>query len=357
MAQNDTTLHIDVPLTDIATAYRPDEDGLIYSKMAPVRPVTNISNYIRSVDRAALMTIPEAVYSGQGRVGEVRFKMGASQLYRCVDYALEGISDRRERANADSIIQYDQELIYTVMVKMGLKLEKVYMDVARSTGNYESDQTLTLAAADQWDNDASPDSEPLVDIINAVTKVKLETGGSKRGSIRIAMHMYTWQAIQRHRRSLQRAAVHVAGNPSGIFTEEMFKKIVFGEQGVQGELIVYSARYNYGTEASEDMRSFIGPDVLIQYVEEAGPRAMGYMQSFAFSGTGEGVDFMKKELGGSQPLVVVYSYPDPARGLLGSDVHRAVGSVDFKVLYKRGGYLLKSVVDNTRTEYGTELQG
>jgi len=362
MAQNDNSLHVNVPLTDTAIAYRPDEDGYLWSELSPVKAVSNISNYIRTVDRANLMTIPEMRVGAQGTggnggIGEVTFKMGGNALYRCIDYAINCISDARERANADSIVQYDQELIYTGMVKANLMFEKVAVkETLRDSTNYAADQLLDLTAqaADQWDNDGSPNSDPIADILTAVMKVKIETGGSKRGKYQLVMHEYVWNQIRLHRRSLARSPVHVVGSPAAIFTKEMFEKIVFGDTGVSGELIITSSRYNTALEgATEDFRSFIGPDVLLLYSEPASTRSMGFMNTFMFAGAAEGINFFDRS--GSNPLLV-YTYPDPARGVLGSDVHRIVGSVDFKVLYQRAGYLLKGVVDKTNTAlYQNEL--
>lgn len=349
MAFNDSQLHLNVPLTDLAVAFRPDEDGLLWNKLLPPKVVPNTSNIIRQIDRANLMSIQEMKSGAQGWAGEVQFKIGADQTYSCIDYACEVVKDRRERANADAILEYDAEQLYTGMIKINNLLEYVAVKgTMRVSANYDSNQVVTLAAADRWDNYQSPQSDPISDILAGVNQVRIQTGGAKRGKIQVVMHSLVWTfGIQLNPNLLARSPVHPTGG--GIMTLPMFEEIIFGKPGspghVNGEILITDSFYNTAADPqTADMRSFIGPDVLIIYSEPANVRNFGFGQSFMFAGVDTGIEFMKQS--GGIPLVV-YSYPDPKRGIYGSDVDRIVGSVDFKILNNLGGYLLKDVVDKS----------
>jgi len=350
MAFNDSQLHLNVPLTDLAVAFRPDEDGLLWNKLLPPKVVPNTSNIIRQIDRANLMSIQEMKSGANGWAGEVQFKVGADQTYACIDYACEVVKDRRERANADAILEYDAEQLYTGMIKVNNLLEYVGIKgTLRVSTNYDSSQVVTLTTPDQWDNYNSPQNDPVSDIKTGVLQVRIQTGGARRGKIIVVMHDLVWNAIQLNPNLLARSPVHPSGG--GIMTLPMFQEIIFGKPGdpnyVQGEIITTSAFYNTAADPqTADMRSFVGPDVMIIYSELANVRNFGFGQSFMFAGVDTGIEFMKQS--GGIPLVV-YSYPDPKRGIYGSDVDRIVGSVDFKVLNPLGGYLIKECVDKTNT--------
>lgn len=357
MAQNDSQLHVNIPLTDYAIGFRPDESGFLWRSLLPEKVVPNTSNIIRQIDRANLMQVPDIRNGAQGYMSEVQFKMGASQTYACVDYAVEVVKDRRERSNADPILQYDQEMLFTGMNKVNLNLEKVNVrDTLRDTANYDSAHVVTLTSGSRWDDHNSPTSKPIEDIKTGVLRVKVQCGGAKRGTIFVVFHDYVWNKIQLHPGLLARAPVHPQG--AGILTISAFEEILFGKPDdpnrVNGKVLTTSQFYNTALDPqAEDMRSFIGDDCLIIYAEPASQRAFGFGTSFMFSGITEGVEFMSQS--GGIPIVV-YSYPDPKRGVYGSDVDRIVGSVDFKILNPKGGYILKEVVDATNTaEYQSML--
>lgn len=356
MAQNDSVLHLNVPLTDLAVAFRADHKKFLWQKLMPPKVVPNTSNIIRQIDRANLMSLPDIRAGANGFMSEVQFKMGADINYRCIDYSVEVVKDRRERANADSILQYDEEMLYTGLTKVHGVLERVVFTTMRDTTNYDANHTVTLAGGDRWDQLNSPNSDPIADLKNAILQVQVQTGGASSGKIYVILHGMVWNQIQLHPNILARAPVHPSGG--GIMTVPIFEEILFGKKGdpnsVDGEVIVTMNFYNAGNEgATEDMRAFVGPDVVVTYAEPPSPRNFGYGCAFMFSGVDEGIDFLTKSGG---PPLVVYSYPDPKRGTYGSDVDRIVGSVDFKVLNNKAGYLIKSVVDGTNTTaYGSFL--
>ena len=350
MAFLDTQLHLNVPLTDLAISFRPDEKGWLWNRLLPPKPVTHISNYIRQIDRAALMSIPDMRSGAQGFLSEVQFKIGQTLSYTCVDYGIEVVRDRRERGNADAILKYDQRQLYTGMTKINNMLEKVAIkDTLRVAANYDANQVATLTAPDQWDNVGSPASDPIADIKAAVLAVQIQTGGARNGKIQVIMHAYTWNAIQLHPNEVARGPVHPSG--AGILTIQAFEEIIFGKPGdpnrLNGEIIVSSSFYNVAPEGQPaDMRSFIGPDCLVIYSEEASEENFGFGQAFMFANIEEGIDFYDKS--GGIPIVVC-GVPDPKRGMLCSDIDRILVSVDFKGLNPLGGYLLKNVIDGTNT--------
>ncbi len=345
MAFLDSQLHINVPLTDYAVAYRPEEDGYLWNTLLPRKYVKHRSDIIREIDKGNLLRRYDLRVGKGGQVSEVQFKVGANKTYNAVDYAVKALLRETERANSDDILMYDQEMMYHAIIAMHTNLEvltikETLRDPAILTNN------VTLAAADRWDNYTSPNSDPLADLTTGVMFIRNRTG---RYPNHIVMHENTWRKFQMHPRVLARGPVHPAGG--GIVTIEMVEKIL----GVSpGTIKITAQNYNVALEdQTPDFRSMIGPDCIIAYTEDPNVRTYGLGASFMFQGDGgEGMQAIP-ELG--TPFVV-YQYPAYEKDPRGAQGLNLVGAIDQKVLVPDAGYLIQNCVDKTNTaEYGNFL--
>lgn len=347
MAYLNSQLHINQALTDYAIAFRPEMEDYLWSTALPKKVVRHKSDYIRSIDKGQLLRLWDLRASHQMRPAqEVQFKIGANYLYTCVDYAARAILDPVERANADSVLQYDEEQMFMALMAMQTNFEKICIkDTLRNPAVLTNNTAIT--PANRWDNYASPTSDPVGDIVAAVELIRARTGGKAPNFI--AMHRLVWNQIQKHPSVLARGAVNPGG--LGIVTQSQFEQIL---DLAPGSLHLTSAQYNTAVEGTpDDFRSFIGPDVIIGYVDaNPGVRSYGLGQSFMFMPTEIDAAGVKIKSGSTDPLMVL-EYPGYDIGPMGvSTVARVYGSVDFKVLVPDAGALLSGVVNPTNPLYG-----
>lgn len=345
MAFLDSNLHVNQALTDFAVGFRQDAEGYLWHKLLPPKIVKHRSDYIRQIDKGQLLRKYDLKVGIGGRITDIQFKVGQNLTYNAVDYAVEAIMRATEAANADEVLQYEQELIYHALIAQNTNLEVVTIkDTLRNTAimtNY-TDLSAT-GGADQWDQFNSVSSDPVEDIKRRVLRVKSRTGHAPNICL---MHDMVWDVVQRHPSVLARGAVHPAGN--AIVSKEQFEKIC---DLPPGSLITTSLTYNLALEdQTADFRSFIGPDCLIAYVEAGGLRNYGLGQTFMWPG--ETMGDLTERAGIEAPFVVL-QFPDNNRDPRGANVLRVVGGIDQRVLVTDAEELLTNCVDKTNYDaYG-----
>jgi len=347
MAFNASTLHVNVPLTDLANRFTPEMEGYLWSRLLPPKVVTKRSDLIRQIDKGNLLRLYDLRAGDASRIQEVQFKVNSNLSFNAIDYGVQTILRNTERMEADEILQYDQEQMFTALVSMHTNLEYVTItQTLRDTSLLTNNVTLT--AAEYWDNRTSMDSDPILDLTAACMSVFTKT--TKMPNV-IVMHAYVWRAIQQHPKVLARGPVHPTG--SGIVTIPMFEEIL----GVQsGTIHVTAQQYNRGNQGGSDLfTSMIGPDTIVAYVGPPSQRAYSLGYSFMFQdGSAGGDPQVIKEI---EAPFVVYEFPD--NGLFdvrGATVHRLVGALDQKVLVSDAGYLIKNCVDYSNAAlYGQML--
>jgi hypothetical protein len=346
----DSGLHLNEAQTDFAIGFRQEEEGYLWSKLLPPKTVKKRSDYIRQIDKGQLLRKYDLRVGKGGRVAEVQFKIGANLSFNAIDYAVEAVMRATESSNADSVLQYEQELTYHACIAMHTNLEVITVkETLRDPTQMTNNVDLSVNASDQWDQYNSVSSDPVEDIKRRVLRIKTRTG---RAPNLCVMHDYVWDVVQRHPSVLARGPV----NPTGmaIVTKEMFEKMC---DLPPGSLITTSMTYNLAAEdQTADFRSFIGPDVILAYTEAGGLRNYGLGQSFLWPGdVSTNVDTVNAAGMGGVPFVVL-QFPDNNRDPRGANVLRIVGGLDQKILVPDAGELLINVVDKTNTvAYGNFL--
>lgn len=343
-------LHLNVPLTDLAVRFSPIKEGYLWSRMLPPKVVNKRSNFIRQISKGQLLRIGDYRVGTGGQVQEIQFKVDNSLSYNCIDYSVEAVLRQTEEMEADEILEYAQEQMYTCMISMNGFIE--YVTIKQTLRNPAIlTQNVTLTPAEFWDNYNSQASDPIEDLKIACLKVLVATTKMPNA---ITMHAMVWDRVQRHPRVLARAGVHPTGG--GIVSIAQFEDILGVEHGT---LMITTQQYNSALEDQTPVfKSFIGPDTIVAYVEPSSVRNFGLGQSFMFqraSSDGRGANEIIKDL---EAPFVVYEFPDlGTKDPRGSTVHRIVGGIDQKVLVPEAGFLVQNCVDASRTDwYGTALQ-
>lgn len=337
-----STLHVSVPLTDLAVAFRADEQGYLWSSLLPPKVVRKRTDLIRQIDKGQLLRKYDLRAGAGGRIQEVQFKVGSNLSFNAIDYAVQAVMRNTESMEADEILQYTQEQMYHALIAMHTNIEVVTVKETLRNASIMTNN-VTLVASQYWDNYTSLDSDPIDDLKVGVLSVFSKTG--KMPNI-IVMHAYVWDRIQRHPRVMNRGPVHPQG--LGIVTIEGLEKILGVEPGT---IRVTAQKYNTaGEDLTPTFRSMIGPDTIVAYTSAPSIREYGLGHSFMFQDSSAGGDpQLIKEI---QAPFVVYEFPD--NGFLdprGATIHRLVGGLDQKVLVADAGYLIKNCVDPTDAAY------
>ena len=106
--------------------------------------------------------------------------------------------------------------------------------------------------------------------------------------------------------------------------------------------------YNKALEdQAPDFRSFVGPDVLIAYVEPPQTRTFGLGCSFMFQSNKTSGSYVPPVEEIESPFLVLEFPDNGTRDPRGATIHRIVGGLDQKVLNPQAAVLLKGVVDAT----------
>lgn len=354
MAFLNSQLHVNQALTDYAISFRPELEDYLWNTALPKKVVSHKSDVIRSIDKGQILRLWDIRTGGQAKPSQrVSFKIGANQLYECVSYRAEAILDPVERANADSVLLYDQEQMFAALMAMQTNFEFACVkDTLRNPAILTNNVAIT--AANRWDNYASPTSDPITDLTSAIELMRVRIGGKNPNFL--AMHRLVWNQVQKHPAVLARGAVHVNPAGLGIVTPTQFEQIL---DLPPGSLHITVAQYNTAVEGTpDDFRSFIGPDVIIGYNEPTpGVRNYGLGQSFMFLPKDLPLEGGAKLTSGSVDPMIVIEYPGYGIGEMGvSTIASVYGSVAFKVLVPDAGYLLTDVVNKTNTAlYGNLL--
>lgn len=347
MAFLTSQLHVSVPLTDLAVAYRQDLKNFLWSKLLPPKVVSKRTDLIRQINKGNLLRLREMRSGKGGGVTEIQFQIDPNLSFNCVDYAAEAVLSNTEAAEADSILEYEAEQVYHTVVAMENWIEKLTItDTLRNTAIMTQNVTLTPSA--YWDNYNSLDSDPVEDLKVACLKVFLATGHMPN---MIVMHALVWDRVQRHPKTLARGAVNPSGN--AIVTLPQFAAIL----GVEPDAIQITA--NYYNSALENQtptyRAQIGPDTIVAFCAPPSDRSYSLGYSFQFNassvaGSGEIIKDLESPF-------AVYEFPDVGlRDVRGATIHRIVGGLDQKVLVPEAGYVLKSCVDGAnQARYGEYL--
>ena len=339
MAFLPSNLHVNRPLSDLVIAYTPSKDGWLRDRFFPRKIVDKQANQIRQISRDQMLRLYPMITGASGRVQEVQFGTDSTLTYSATTFALQVVLDNWERQNADSELQYDVRQMDAPLQALNLGLEKYAIaDTVRSTGVLTNNQTNTTAQ--YWSNYNSVSSDPIDDLMIACQRVMTETGNKANT---IAMDIMVWKKLAQHPNVLSRAPIHGGGATGAIMTPAILEDIL-APWCEKGALQITAKRYNNANEgATGTLKSFIGPDVVVAYAAPPSLSSYGLGFEFAYNG-----------LAGSEPFLVL-TYQDMNRGVLGSDVARLVGAVDYKVTNAKAGYLIKTVVDTTLSEFSSQL--
>lgn len=341
MAFLPSTLHVNRPLTDLVVSYAPSSDGYLRDKLFPRKPVAHKADQIRQISRAQLLRLYPMITGPGGRVHQVQFGTDTTLTYNATTFALETTLDNEERQNADTELAYDMRQMQAPLLGLNQGLEQLaIVNTARQTSILT--QNATLGTSTYWSNYSSSSSDPIEDLMTACMRVNTQTG--KKVNF-IGMDLFVWKKLAQHPNVLSRSPVHTTPAGGQIMTPSLLEQVLEA-YCEKGSVHITMQRYNSANEgATEVLTSFMGPDVIVAHTDAPSAMPGSYGLGFEFAWNG---------MSGSDPFLVL-QYQDLNRGPLGSDVLRLVAAVDYKVTNPKAGYLIKTTVDTSLSEFNSEL--
>lgn len=334
-------IHVPQPLVDLCVAYDPSSDAHIRNKFFPRRPVAHTSDYIRTIDKSQMLRLYDLEMAPNSIAPTVSFKPGSNLQYNCTPFGARAAVNQYDVANADAALQFEMRATKQALLSVGVRMEYLaVISTLRSASVMTNNRTL--AAPQYWDNYGSADSDPIADLIPAVSLVRVRSG-KPSGKVLVAMHQFVWDRVRQHPNVIARCLY--SGAPGALITKEIFASVI-GLNSAD-DLVITSAHFTSSKEGASTTTysSFIGPDVIVGFSDDGGLDDQALGHEFAFNG-----------LVGDDPFFV-RKYRVEQEGMMGQDYVQVGVSADYKVTNVDAGFLLKTVVDTSNTAlYGTFLQ-
>lgn len=334
MAQLNSNLHVNRPLTDMLIKFDPASIGYMRDTVWPKKPVPKLSNQIRSIAREQMLRSYNGKTVANGRVTRVDFATGPTDSYNCEVYAFEALLDAIEQENADEELQYQIQKQEAPIHAMNVALERLAIETALRDDSVWT-QNTTLAGNLQWDVQGGA-SNPYADLLTAVRSV---SSNAQRKANEISMDHLTWSKVIQHP-TVQRM-VNFWSNGS-IITTEILEKML-GDWLEPGSIHIHRARYNSAAMGlAEAWKSYMGPDVFVGFKDQPGMMSWGY-----------GYRFQWNALAGDAPSIVFEfpTYDAP----MGGRVMRTVTAVDYHKNQAKSAFLIKAAVNSALAEFNSEL--
>lgn len=310
-------LHVDVPLSEISIAYRPQ--NFIADKIAPVVGVTKQSNLFREWLRQDTLRIPDTHRAP--RTVAKRIEWGVTtKAYFAKNYALGTDIPLEDLDNADNDIDLIRNATEGVTNGLLMDYESRIAGVLTSTSNVGS--STTLSGTSQWTDDTN--STPVDDLETGKDAIHSTTGFEPNVLI---LGRAAYKALRRHPHILELLFPHGSGGKFARAEQlaELFEldKVLIGNQ--------INNTADEGVTASYS--NIWGGDAVLLYVNpNPGLLVPSYMYSFRWTPSdfpgAFAVQRSRKEGAGEQNIEII----------------EAGYYQDEKVIAPELGYLIKSAV-------------
>jgi hypothetical protein len=326
------TLYSDPILTDFSVGYAPPT--FVGLRMMPEAAVNTQSGRYRVFDRSSRVRFYSRREPGTV-ANEVRGGRWSQDTFKTVEHSLQAAVADEERqqltsqgglANATfgGALQLDPERDAVSLVNDSLLLEHelAVASLLRNTATYPVGNTVTLVAADQWDNYAGATSNPIEIVRAAILKIQALTGFAPN---RLLMGSLGVPWLENHPDMVTRFSNFTLTDP------EAFRELT----GFDGEVVLIGDdKYNDNDiqETTESLVEAWGKDVILAYVNpEMGLNDLSFGKTFAQiypDGSTKPTDRWREE--GRK-----------------SDLVRVSWKWDLKVTTAAAGYLIKDAFSST----------
>lgn len=335
-------VHVNRRLTDVSLHY-PYEFESIGDWFFERKPVDFLSDQFVNFNKANLLSIGDFTPLGDDDVPpQVKIKYDADTTFTCQIYGVAVPGKWVTEKNADPALDYETEKAIQLTLSLRLRLE--YLQVKQRLRDAAvMTNTTTLAAADRFDNYASPTSLPVTTIQLICDNIGYANQGRKPN--RIALTTHVLRAIARSEEYKDLVKYNAIQDAKEL-QRTMAGQLSILEQLVgvaQGTMRIADHTYNAAAEGqTPSYKAFVGSDMLFAYVEPLGLRKWTCTAGFQWSAYP------------NSPTSII-NVPQYHRGTVPTDEMRAFTVIDPKVIKPELGYLLKGCVDTSNADYGGVL--
>ena len=262
------TLYTDPLLTNFSVGYQPQ--NLYGQQIMPFVEVTSPSGRYRVFDRSSWLMFPDRREPGTV-ANEIAGRKWSEDVYKTQEHSLQSpVFDEEEQFLNSSgglaneafggPLQIDPATDATELVTTAILLrhEKLVADTVRNTALYPVGNTITLAAADQWDNYAGATSNP-IDVLTAAIRKVAQLIGRQPNTIAFPREGIGW--LSNHPDIVARFTNF------SLTVDDAWKQLV----GFEGTVLLVDSQYNSADniDATESITSLWGKDVWVGYVEQS----------------------------------------------------------------------------------------
>jgi hypothetical protein len=260
------TLYSDPLLTNFSIGYQPQQ--LHGQELMPFVETTSPSGRYRVFDRSHWLMYADRREPGTV-ANEISGRKWSEDTYKTQEHSLQApVYDEEEQfLNSQGGLAQEafggplgldpeEDATEAVTTAILLRHEKLVADTIRNTANYPGGSTITLGAADQWDNYAGATSNP-IDIMRAAVQKVQNLIGRAPNVIAMPSEGVPW--LENHPDMVARFINF------SLTDAEAWKKLT----GFEGKVVLVSSKYNAANhiDAAENITSLWGKDVFIGYVE------------------------------------------------------------------------------------------
>lgn len=312
---------VDPILSNFSTGWSAHD--MVGKQVAPETRTTTLAGRYMVFDRSDWLIFPDLRAMGTV-ANEIQGAKWSTDTYSVREHSLQVpvFDEERESMGGEGTFpvgfSLDQSAVELATRSINLGHEKVVADAYRLAGNYPGANTVTLAAADQWDNYASAASDPITDIEVALRQIYTSSG---RAANTIVIPWLVYSYLRNHPKNVERFVNF------RLTADEAFKELT----GFTGQIIIAESQYNTADniDATESIADFWGKDVWIGVVDTApGQRTKTFGKTFVYP------------YNDSVTMPVDRWREEPRK----ADLVRTSYRYDVKIVSNVAGYLIKAAI-------------
>lgn len=265
--------HIDEVLRNVSVAFMQDTSAFVSMDVAPSVDVDDQSDKYRTYNRDSFFQTNAQRHSDGDTAPVIDYELSDDTYYSNV-YSVKEKIGPQERANADEVLDLEEEATENVTRDLMIKKEKDFLDTYFTSGVWDNDLDGTTADFDQFDNDSG---NPIDGITAQIDKVESNTGFRPNGML---FGPEAWTALKNNDNVIDRVKyTNIAGQSTmGAAIADLL------DIDEVTRAAAVEAVNNEGESADLD---FIGnsKDALLYYTPDSpGLRTPSAMYSFRWSG-------------------------------------------------------------------------
>jgi Phage major capsid protein E len=277
-------VHVDVPLSNIATAYIQDQDAFIASKVFPIVPVDKQSNKYYTFPKAQWFS-DDVQLRGDGAESAGSGYSVSTDNYFASVYALHKDIGHLTLANFDNPLDPMSSATEFITQQMLQRMERQWVTDYFSTGIWGTD--TTLSGSSQWSDETG--SNPIDDIELGKETLLSNTGFAANT---LVLGYQVFRKLKNHPDIVDRMKY----TSNAVITEDILARLF----GVDRILVARAVKNTANEGATASMSFIVGKSALLMYVNPS-PGILKPSAGYTFSWT-------KPDAGYASPVTIMRWY-------------------------------------------------